>query len=376
MAYNYKFDKSNPNKLLFESSKWKSGCFVGALLAVGALGLLIGLGFYFTLHSTEEGAPVFSFVIAGLGLIITSAALVTMTSIRESPHKLIFDNSKGRILVTSKNYKGEQIIAEIAYNEIEKFDYRKERDTSSDNAITYYHVYWQKKDQSFWDLMSYTSEDEAKKLVEELKSLVKIKTVSIEERPPELPIGMSMKKFEKSAIIEWRNRVRPRHYVILFTILVLAGLGFGIMSAREVSNLFNVFPILLIGIFAFNIYYIVNKYLQTYIIEISSKAFRYYRMRGGKLSNLKEIEFENLAAIAFDVKSQEVGGSKVKVMNHDELELRRKMLNTKNQLEPEDQKKYKNIMRIDIEGINVVDKINLERLLQSILFKKEGVKVL
>lgn len=382
MSMHYKLKSADDQQLVFKESNaivWLSWLFpiIGfPILLLGLLGILASF-------PSNEPITAMDLILTGIGWTFTTAVGIMWTSRHSNPYQLIFDNDNGVVIIYQKR-KGEDAITEIPYNEIDGFYIRTKTTSSSSSSGSStsrnYIVYWLKKDGNMWDLCSYGNRSKAEAMQHKLVSQVKLDQSPNLSKQPKLPESITMKKSANGVALEWRNKITAKFLFFMLIILgfctVDAGLYLKWMEEGDGMPFFVMTPFmaLLVGLI---IYYLIKNISTTYRLVITDTELFFEHIKGEQITKKKSIKLADIAAIMFEFKDV-VGGSPLKILNHNEFnQLQEAMRGDFNfsDIGKLISMAYQSF-QINIDALDVVDKVDLEKILQRVILEKGGVDVL
>ncbi len=373
---NYYISEENNNRIVFTEKRFWMRVIKVLFGLFGAATFMAGL---FIITEREYGAapPYAGILLSSFGMVFGGGALLIFQNRHQNPRHITFDNSQQYIYLTA--YRGNQI-AKIPYADLLGFFTRKQRNTSSSQSRNYHYVvFWQKKDSSIWDLKSFGTMEKAEsfchRLIEWLQRHPNNNNNNNNPLAAQLTFPARMERHHKQHYVSlaWRN---PFSLSSLWMIL----LGFvGVVVAQYLQEGFNMLVLLmglLVGLFALLMIYRFIKFATTTLsLRIDQQALRYLENDREKRS----IPLGDIAAINFDFTRGTVGGGTLRILTHRQLSLspgmKAQQMPNLNQIVEMVQESQR-IFRIPIEGLNAIEKLQLEYYLQREIENFGGRRIL
>ena len=113
--------------------------------------------------------------------------------------------------------------------------------------------------------------------------------------------------------------------------------------------------------------------MYSYYLEISSETLTFSHISRNKKTVVKEIPLSEIRAVGFDFKDQ-IGGSSITIMDQAQYEMTQKTISGDIKLSDLGAmvKTTFGTLQLNIDHLDIVDKINLEAALQIIINEKGG----
>jgi hypothetical protein len=377
MANDYKLKEQTSEPLVLKAgnSLW---IFIIIFGLVGGIPLGIGLFLLIANGITEGEGNEMPVMLLGMGLIFFSASMLMWASRFSFPKYFIFNHSKGAVQVKQKSLD-EEVVAEIPYESIQGFGLRKKVSTSSSSSggsskSVSYIVSILKKDGSNWDLNSFSKESKAIKLKEILDTQVNLTSKLSNPISPKVPDEVQLVQSEGNISFLWRNKVSAIYILVLFILAGFGTIGFGIFLMDGPNVAFYVVSGIVSIIASLMIYKIYTNLTTDYKLTITSDELQIIQNEKIK----KQIPLMNIASIRFDF-GESMSGSQIKILNHEQFDYIKEKMDNK-QFEFSDISALislaKDSITLEIDGLDMVGKIQMEQMLERIIFEKGGVSVL
>lgn len=345
------------------------GLIGGGMLAVGLI----------TIWGRDygEAVPIVGVILTSMGWVFAAAALLMYTLRNANPHRIVFDNTKGQVLISQRKARQEHSVG-IPYNDIAGFSIRKEVKSGSTSSSrtgsrTYYQVFWQKKDSSIWDVERFTSLKKATAFQEQLEAhLSRADQHLAATGTYKLPDVLTKEvRQDGTTAFRWKNTLSIP--LVLFGVILMGFWGIDYVLYLQGDALpFGIMTAILGLISLVLVFYIFKNFTTEYAIEITSSELLYLENEQKK----KSIQLSDIAAVNFDLKKS-MGGSPIRILTHAQLEQVRQqggsvaLSDVINLI-----KSAMQIFQLQVEGLDVVDKVNLEHYLQEELEKAGASRVL
>ncbi len=369
---NYKIKEQQSDRLIFKETG-QLWIFILIFGGIGGMMLLFGLG---SSQIIDDAPFEVAFIFTSFGLIFSSAALLMFTMRFANPSAIIFDNGLQKVIIKQKN-KDAQHVAAIPYTDIAGFGIRtkvtRSSSSSSGSSTTRtYIVHWQKTDSSIWDLSSFEKRKKAQESLAALEAFFfREENAKSERMRVRFPKSIKKTVFADQVDLTWRNKITWK-VVCFISILVGFSLIVPALAQAESYMALVIISLFLTAITAGLGYYVWQSLFVVHGIRITKEQFS--ELRNGK--EKKSLPLSEIAAINFDFKDA-IGGSPLRVMTHKQ----------KQDLSPSGDQKMDikeisklftsafKLFQINIEGLDVVEKVHLEEYLQQKL-ADFGVEVL
>lgn len=377
MAVQYKLKEHNSEKLVF-----KAGNSLWVFIVI--FGLAGGIPLAFSLLSFAVDGIMApnnlepQIFLLGAGLIFFTAALLMFVSRFAYPRYFIFNHSKGALQIKHKNID-EEVATEIPYTSIQGFGFRKKVSTSSNSngsrskSVSYI-VSILKKDGSNWDLFSFSNESKALKLKETLERQVDLSTPISNPIPPKVPENVQLVQSGGDISFLWRNKISIVYILVLFILAGFGTIGYGIYLTEGANVAFFVVSGIVLIISSLMLYKIYTNLTTDYKLTITSDELKI--MENEKIK--KQIPLMNIASIRFDF-GDNMSGSQIKILNHEQFDYIREKMDTK-QFDISDISGLisfaKESINLEMDGLDMIGKIQMEQMLERIILEKGGVSVL
>jgi len=381
MSMEYKLKSETNNQFIFKEVRalmWLIWLFpiIGLpVFLLGFLALLVDL-------TEGNGVEAMDLILTGFGFTFTMAVGIMWTSRNSNPFQIVFDNSKGVVRLHQKRKDKTEATTELPYDEIDGFYIRSEMGSSSSSGTrsTRYVVYWMKKDGSIWDLCSYNNRAKAETFQQKLIQGIQLNQSAQISKEAQLPESISLKKSVEGIALEWQNKITSKFvfFVLVFIgfCLIDAGLFINWQQGESGTPFFIMTPFLTV-IGGLMVYYSFKNMTTIYRLVITDSELIHEHVRNGQPTTKKSILLTEIAAISFDFK-QVVGGSPLKILNHHEFGQIQNTLG--GDFNVSDIGKLISMamksFQINIDALDVVDKVDLEKILQKVILEKGGVDVL
>jgi hypothetical protein len=195
--------------------------------------------------------------------VINSETASTLTLLANNKagndfEEIIFDNKDASAVFVRKR-KGTEKKAKLPYQDIEKFALRTEIEYSRNHGnthnrsstTTYYVVYLIKKDGGILDLNYFSDESAANEFQLRLQKFAQLNKVCNNLMKPEKYDGFEVSSFTGPIEIKWKNTGAAKNIgKLIITLLIIGGLGYA-MSYLPSEVLNDGFFILFVSIFCF-----------------------------------------------------------------------------------------------------------------------------
>lgn len=377
MAIQYKLKEQSGEQLVFKAgnSLW---IFIILFGLVGGVPLAVSLLSFATDGLIESENLELKVMLLGIGLVFFSAALLMFISRFAYPKYFIFNHAKGALQIKHKS-KEEDVAAEIPYTSIQGFGYRRKVSTSSNSngsrskSVSYI-ISILKKDGSNWDLNSFSNESKALKLKETLETQVNLSTPISNPILPKVPESVQLVQSGGDISFLWRNKVSATYILVLFILGGFGSIGFGIYLMEGANVAFYVISGIVLIIASLMIYKIYVNLTTSYKLTITSDELQIVENEKIK----KQIPLMNIASIRFDF-GENMSGSQIKILNHEQFDYIKEKMDSK-QFGFSDLSSLisfaKESINLEMDGLDMIGKIQMEQMLERIILEKGGVSVL
>lgn len=378
MAIHYNLKENNEEQTVFKAGNtlW---FFIILFCLVGLIPLSISLLSFALDGVIAPNNRETQVMLLGVGLIFFPAGLLFWVSRFAYPKYFIFNHLKGAVQVIRKK-KDEEVVAEIPYSSIQGFGLREKVTTRSNNnnagstrTVTYI-VSVIKKDGSNWDLSSFHNESKAIKLKNTLESHVNLNAPTPNILPPKVPKDVELVQARGNISFLWRNKITAV-YLLMFVISI----GFGIISlGLYLLNGMDVIFFVVSGIVLIIVGILLYKFFMNlttnYRLTITSDELQV--IENDKVK--KKISLIDIACIRFDF-GENMLGSQIKILNHEQFSYIQEKMGSK-QFQLSDISELisftRNSINLEMDGLDMIGKIQMEQMLERIILEKGGVSVL
>ncbi|MFT5617379.1 MAG: hypothetical protein ACI85I_000598 [Arenicella sp.] len=377
MANDYKLKEQTSEQLVFKAgnSLW---IFIILFGLIGGIPLVISLLSFVADGIIETESDEVSVMLLGFGLIFFSASMLMFASRFSFPKYFIFNHAKGALQIKHKSIE-EEAVAEIPYTSIQSFGLRRKVSTSSSGSSgssrsVSYIVSILKKDGSNWDLNSFSKESKALKLKSILETEVNLSTPISNPIPPKVPEDVQLVQSGGNISFLWRNKVTATYILVFFVLAGFGTIGFGVylMDGSGVAVFVITGFILIVA--SLMIYKIYANLTTDHKLTITSDELQIIKNEKIK----KQIPLMNIASIRLDF-GESMSDSQIKILNHEQHDYVREKMDSK-QIGLSDISDLislaKNSITLEMDGLDMIGKIQMEQMLERIILEKGGVSVL
>jgi len=380
MGLAYNINKESKDAIVLSESTAMSGCFFASVLIIALI--VIGLAGKYYYDYSILGLPLNTnlYIYLGLGILFGSGAILIKMTSEDNPHEIVFDNKNASVIVTQEQ-KGSVKKAEIPYQDILGFDYRAESTSDSSSSSTSgsynnYVVFWRKKDGGIWDITSFNKADKAVNLINELQELIDLSLKGDTSFTPKMPDGVILQSADGRVSIQWKNEFSYKSFLFLVIVGAFATIIHGAMGDEATYTSFHFMHIFLgvmLIITSIGLSNIIKNAMYSYYLEISSETLTFSHISRNKKKVVKEIPLSEIRAVGFDFKDQ-IGGSSITIMDQAQYEMTQKTISGDIKLSDLGAmvKTTFGTLQLNIDHLDIVDKINLEAALQIIINEKGG----
>lgn len=341
------------------------------LSLVGLVILLIGL----TAPSevaNEESIKGLNRILIGSGITVISICSIIYYARHDNPYKIVLDNQTQEVKVYQK-IKGSTQVAVLPYHQIKDVIMRETIRSSGKSRTKVYTIYLQKKDATLWQLQELNSRNSAERYYRRVYAFLHIKENDGVEYQPSVPAAFPehvMTRFEYADYVaySWKNKLSFK-----FVAFIIALAGLWTINSKFYSDLLNkddqytfyIFGAVLLLFTLGAIYGIISSYLISHSLHISRTSIDY--LQNGSPS--RSIPISEVAVVGFSFMTQ-MGGMPLSIITKAQQQ-RFRELEEANSLPNifELAMLIKDIFRIQIDALSVIDKINLEYFLEQDLKK-------
>jgi hypothetical protein len=296
------------------------------------------------------------------------------------PESITFDNHHGWVKLEQDQTSAQA--AYIPYEELERFDIRKQDEVNNSRNRFVYFVILKKKDGGTIDLIRESSETTIDFQFEELKKYVKFNIASLEA--PEATLSPKIIKEIKDGktYLRWNNLAK-KNLKNLFISVVLVYLV--IVSFLEIAILNNahivaivLIVIMLIGVtisIASRMFIIYKDITNTFGICLGNSSLEYFEeKKSGKINFSLSVSMSEIHGIVFNF-TNDAPEAFLQVETKEEFKLRKEREN--------DLLYFDNIKRsvgitagkiiLNTRSLNTIEKIQLENCIQKIIKERSGM---
>lgn len=366
MAISYNVHEEHPDRLVFREKR--TAIFLAMVFTpIGGIAFFIGL--YLT-FARDYGEPlaVPAIIATSFGLAFGAAGVLLYVLRDGNPHEFVFDNQKQGVRIRQRK-RGKMQEVTIPYRDIARFAIRTRMSSSSSSSggtqtRTYHIVFWQKHDSSIWDLREFTRRKQAKAFCQYMEDFLERKPdVVPPETPYELPATISRTTTQTGIQISWRNT--PQLSFVIFLLILMGFWGIDcVLLISSMSVPFFILTALLTLISALIVVDLYKNLTTKYALRLSKTHLAF--LENGK--EKKHLLMKDIAAVNFDLKDS-IGGTPIRILTHSQLQgvQRNKQPGLDDVLGL--LKSALTIFRIKIDGLTVVEKVQLEHFLQQEMTK-------
>lgn len=374
MAISYKLKEESRDRMVFRQQN--NALILSAIfIPIGTIAFVAGT-YLALVRDYGEPLTVPAIMMASFGLAF-GAAGVLMYLLRDgNPYELVFDNQAQVVWVRQRKRQQKQEVA-IPYQDIARFSVRTHTKSSSSSSggtrtRTYYIVFWQKHDSSIWDLRRFSRRAKAEAFAQKMEAFL----AEIAPDTPslksdwKLPRAISRTTTQAGVRFSWRNTPQPSFLAFLFILLGFWGIAY-VLFVSDMSIPFYIMAGLLTLITGLMLFDFYENLSTTYALQLSPTRLSFLKNDKEK----KHLPMEDLAAVNFDFKDS-IGGTPLRIMTHSQLEqFQRKEKPSLNDVLGLI-KNALNLFQIKIDGLTVVEKVQLEHILQEELSRQGAKRVL
>ncbi len=372
MSMYYKIHSEEQYQMTFKTGK----LLLIAITIMGLLGLVMLLiGFVSPANvDSEESIKGLNRIFIGSGIAITSICGIIYYARHENPYKIVLDNQTQEVKVYQK-IKGSTQTAVIPYHQIKDVIMRETVRISGKSRTRVYTIYLQKKDATLWQLQELNSRSSAERYYRRVHAFLHIKEEDTTQYQRSVPAVfpehiMTRLEYADYVAYSWKNRL---NYKFIGFLVALA--GFWVISSKFYDDLVNqednytfyIFGAVLLLFTLGAIYAIISSYLINHRLHITRSSIDY--LQNG--SPYRSIPISEVAVVGFSFMTQ-MGGMPLSIITKTQQQ-RLKQLEEGQSLPNifELAMLIKDIFRIQLDALSVIDKIHLEYFLEQDL-KKMG----
>lgn len=367
MTYSIDSDTTSLNRVVLKGSRTLPVTLAVILIIIGSatlpFGVLILLG---------GGSRLASFV-SGIAILFITAGIILAGWIK-IPHRLIFDNDRGILVIQEK--RQEEPNPSIPFSAIDSFQVTHQVTRRQRGVVRYYAVNMVKKDGAVWTLFTSQKKEKAQHFCKMLATRVDLSAASASVETS-VPGMIRLVQESDPFIIEWKNAYSAGKYIATF--LVIASFGMILYGARSYVTNLPAYWIAVAFIIAVAIYAVmatINNIMTVHRIEIG-RGMMIYRRKGGMFRRGEfAITLEEIASILlnFSIVEDEAG---IFVLTHKDREAFLSI--RQDNITPLDVNRIIEIIRImmdarkiDAASLTLGERIHLENLLQKAFARETG----
>jgi hypothetical protein len=390
---NYKI-KSNTAQMTVLEGDFTYGFSIVIFVCIG----LIFLGIAVFLFAEEQTFNRWANLFALMGLTIMYVGLIMpRTQAKYSPHSFVFDHQAAQLKIIQDRESTQSIT--IPYADIDSFDIKTVVSSSSSpntstriRSYTYYpHVV--KKDSGMVEFGKTHNLQYAQDLVDMLNAarqnaLAEPKTATVNYTLPQ-KISKTIKG--DAIILQWRNVVN--WLKLLGTLLICCTLTVfivqvgGLLLAEHediwflVYFFFGFMFLIMLMILISTLYDLWKNFNTTFGISISKTSLEFFENDlNGRLKKSEILTLKDIGAIIFNFQISENNNNAVQILTKEQFTKMQTMRNESEQFSwsaiTDGFKLARQVRRIDIQALNVVERIQLEYWLQQTLRERGNDTVL
>jgi ABC-type multidrug transport system fused ATPase/permease subunit len=374
----FKYTVQAPDKVIF--TRLESGCGRGVFIVVGSVFTIVGVCLLVFAKDPEMPLSMMRFLFPVMGVLAVIIGIrLPQIQGKTTPDSLVFDNSKGRVVVAQKA-SGIQS-AFIYYDEIEHFIYKAKSQSTSNSSTTTtrrsytYHVYLSKKDGGQWELLTCSNENDAMIEIVKLKALIRL-----DAKPAKETLAVtssekfSIKNYSSKSEISWMNPVGLGPLYLLMFAIVFCAVGYAILGSGFSDSDLPIF-VYFVGGFIGVIFMVVvignaikmfkNARTQ-YAVAVSDYSLEYIEKDlAGRIRKSTVFPMTDLHAISFSFDTDNTY-RKIFIYTHDQFN---KMKSMKISLSFEAIKEmydfYSNLVSFEMQSLTAVEALYIENYIQQ-----------